>query len=173
MFYHRNKVENWQKAVRLSEVGAVDMPSEARLDIFAGNAAKSIYFRDAKARYDTYALQCESICIVGSDGIARFANRLTVCLRSDDVAMVSICRARLGSIFSREMPRNRYAFAMRKLDMLQMAQILSLSVTMVNEKEVSFWADFLFVYHSQGTVGVSPAEAVIISCAAVISIEGA
>ena len=34
----------------------VDMPSTARLDIFAENAAKSICFRDAKARYDTYVL---------------------------------------------------------------------------------------------------------------------
>ena len=36
------------------------------------------------------------------------------------VTTVSICRARLGSIFSRKMPRNRYAFAMRKLDMIHM-----------------------------------------------------
>ena len=107
LFYHRNKVENWQKAVRLSEVGAVDMPSTARLDIFAGNAAKSICFRNAKARYVTDGSNLEP------------------------------------------------------------------SVTMVNEKEVSFWADFHFVYHSQGTVGVSPNEAVIISSAVVISIEGA
>ena len=37
----------------------------------------------------------------------------------DEVTRESICRAQLGSIFSRKMPRNRYAFAMRKLDMIR------------------------------------------------------
>ena len=86
----------------------VDMPSTARLDIFAEISAKSICFRDTKARYVTDGSIFEPIC---NDGKQK------------------------GSQL--------------------------------------FGADFLFVYHSQGTWGVSPAEAVIISCAAVISIEGA
>ena len=60
-------------------------------------------------------------------------------------AMVSICRARLGSIFSRKIPRNRYAFAMRKLDMIHMrSPCESICIVGKNKEDGAFRCHLLF-----------------------------
>ena len=120
------------------------MPSTARLDIFAKTLAKSICFRGAKARYDTDGKNEE-------DGAFR-CHLLFVCLfvlRNEDIGE-QILRGNFRS--SPDRRTGAYVGGgKRKFTPKYGSQD----------------------YHSQGTVGVSPNEAVIISCAAVISIEGA
>ena len=83
-------------------------------------------------------------------GITRFASVYARQSRDwvrEEVTMVSICRAQLGSIFSRKLWRNRYAFAMRKLDMIHMhSPCESICIVGKNKEDGALRHHLLLVY---------------------------